>query len=72
MKTGVKMRTYFAAASECAAMHRAHRDRIGADAISVMLSRPRPEHRKFANYQREDIRDVCLNAISYAEQESAR
>jgi len=62
--------TYLAAVHECISAHAQHRDRIGADAISAMLSLPRSQHRKYAAYQRKDIKDVCLNAIEYAEQES--
>ena len=63
--------SYRAAIHECLRAHRQQRDHIGADAISAMYSRPRSEHRKFATYQKQAVRDVCLNAISFAEQEAA-
>jgi len=54
----------------CALEHKQSRDIIGARAIAVMLNKPRSEHREFADRQRSDIRDTCLNAIAFAEQES--
>jgi hypothetical protein len=63
--------TYRAAIHECIRTHREQGDMIGAHAISAMYSRPRSEHRKFADYQTQAVRDVCLNAVSFAEQESA-
>lgn len=62
--------SYRAAVHECLRVHRQQQDHIGADAISAMISRPRSEHRKFASYQKADLRDVCLNAVTYAEQEA--
>lgn len=62
--------TYNAAMNVCALEHKQSRDVIGARAIAVMLAKPRDEHREFAERQRGDIRDTCLNAIAFAEQES--
>jgi hypothetical protein len=63
--------TYKAAIYECIRTHREQGDMIGAHAISAMYSRPHSEHRKFAAYQKQSVRDVCLNAVAFAEQESA-
>lgn len=63
--------TYTAAMSVCAFEHKQNSDFIGARAIAVMINKPRNEHREFAESQRADIRDTCLNAIAFAEQEGA-
>jgi len=61
---------YFTAMKVCAVEHKRSHDVIGARGIAVMINKPRNEHREFAERQRADIRDTCLNAIAFSEQES--
>ena len=61
---------YRLAIRDCLEAHRAHGDMIGENALSTMLSLPSSDHKAFALRRFNYAREVCLNAIDYANQDA--
>lgn len=60
---------YTLAVRECLASHHEHFDTDGVNALAELLRFPRSLHKSVASRMPGYQRDVCLNAIGYAEQE---
>jgi hypothetical protein len=60
---------YNAAIKDCYDSHCENNDSQGADALAAMRALHRKEHQQFAKRRRGYPKQVCLNAIAYAEQE---